>query len=150
MYSEKTFKNYIFWIQVRRFVIIVALSILGAAIGILIGKILETALQTSNYNNYAIIIPTVLFFILSVLLTTSTGKDVQDAYWKIAVLRKLTVIQKDLELSNGLILEEKMDNHKTQSDIMKELNSIDEDSSENTKMIKAKKKALIRSPKETI
>lgn len=103
MYSEKSFKNYIFWLQVKRVFIIILLSIIGALLGILIGKILQTALQNSTYNNYIIIALTIFFFAMALLLTTGTGKDVQDAYWKIAVLRKLTVIQKDIELNNDLL-----------------------------------------------
>lgn len=32
MYSEKTFKNYIFWIQVKRVFLIILLSCLGAGL----------------------------------------------------------------------------------------------------------------------
>lgn len=103
MYSEKTFKNYIFWTQVKRIVIIIILSCLGSAIGILIGKILESTMKLTSFNNIIIIVSTTVFFLLSLLLTVGTGKQVQDGYWKIAVLRKLTVIQKNLELNNELL-----------------------------------------------
>ena len=102
MYSEKSFKNYIFWVQVKRVFIIILLSCIGAALGILIGKILESAVQVSKYNNMIIAISTIIFFLISLLLTVGTGEKVQDGYWKIAVLRKLTVIQKNLELNNRL------------------------------------------------
>lgn len=103
MYSEKKFKNYIFWVQVKRVVVIIILSCLGAALGVLIGKILESTVKMTSFNNIIIIISTIVFFLLSLLLTTGTGKQVQDGYWKIAVLRKLTVIQKGLELNNELL-----------------------------------------------
>lgn len=103
MYSEKSFKNYIFWVQVKRVFIIILLSCIGAALGILIGKILESAVQVSKYNNMIIAISTIIFFLISLLLTVGTGEKVQDGYWKIAVLRKLTVIQKNLELNNRLM-----------------------------------------------
>lgn len=103
MYSEKKFKNYIFWVQVRRVVVIIILSCIGAALGVLIGEILESAAQIKSFNNGIIIISTIIFFLLSILLTIGTGKQVQDGYWKIAVLRKLTVIQKGLELNNELL-----------------------------------------------
>ena len=103
MYSEKTFKNYIFWVQVKRAVIIIVLSCLGAALGVLIGKLLESLMQITSFNNVIIIVSTITFFLLSLLLTVGTGEKVQEGYWKIAVLRKLTVIQKDLELNNQLL-----------------------------------------------
>lgn len=103
MYSEKTFKNYIFWVQVKRVFIMIVLSCLGAALGVLIGKILESTLKVTAYNNAIIVISTIAFFLLSLLLTVGTGEKVQEGYWKIAVLRKLTVIQKNLELNNQLL-----------------------------------------------
>ena len=60
-------------------------------------------MQVSSYNNTIVIVSTLIFFAISLLLTASTGKEVQDGYWKIAVLRKLTVIQKDLEFNNELL-----------------------------------------------
>lgn len=103
MYSEKTYKNYIFWVQVKRFVVIVLLSCLGAALGVLIGKILESTVKLTSFNNIIIAVSTIVFFLLGLLLTVGTGKQVQDGYWRIAVLRKLTVIQKNLELNNELL-----------------------------------------------
>ena len=103
MYSEKTYKNYIFWMQVKRIIVILILSCLGAALGVLIGKILESTVQIKSYNNIIIIVSTIIFFLLGLLLTVGTGKQVQDGYWRIAVLRKLTVIQKNLELNNDLL-----------------------------------------------
>ena len=103
MYSEKTFKNYIFWIQVKRFFIMGLLTIIGAVIGICIGKVIEGTMNVSMYNSVIIIASTLIFFAISLLLTSGTGKEVQDGYWKIAVLRKLTVIQKELETNNELL-----------------------------------------------
>ena len=103
MYSEKAYKNYIFWVQVKRIVVIILLSCIGAAIGVLIGKVLESTVQVSEYNNAITAGCTIFFFLLALLLTVGTGKEVQDGYWKVAVLRKLTVIQKNLELNNELL-----------------------------------------------
>ena len=103
MYSEKSYKNYIFWVQVKRVVVIIILSCLGAALGILIGKVLESTVQVTSFNNIIIAGSTIVFFLLALLLTVGTGKQVQDGYWKIAVLRKLTVIQKALEQNNELL-----------------------------------------------
>jgi hypothetical protein len=60
-------------------------------------------MQISTYNTWIVIISTLIFFAMSLLITAGTGKQVQDGYWKIAVLRKLTVIQKNLELNNELL-----------------------------------------------
>lgn len=103
MYSEKTYKNYIFWLQVKRIVVIIILSCLGSALGVLIGKILESTIKLTSFNNIIIVVSTTLFFLLGLLLTVGTGKQVQDGYWRIAVLRKMTVIQKNLELNNELL-----------------------------------------------
>ena len=103
MYSEKSFKNYIFWVQVKRVFIIIILSCIGAALGVLIGKILESTVKVTTFNNVIIAVSTIIFFLISLLLTVGTGRQVQDGYWKIAVLRKLTVIQKNLELNNELL-----------------------------------------------
>ena len=89
--------------QVKRIFLIIILSSIGSALGVLIGKIIESTVQVTSYNNTIIVVSTIVFFLISLLLTVGTGKQVQDSYWKIAVLRKLTVIQKDLELNNELL-----------------------------------------------
>ena len=91
MYSEKTFKNYIFWIQVKRIVIILLLTCIGAAIGVLVSELCESITKSNAFNVLIIAGTTIFMFLFSLLLTTSTGKEVQDGYWKIAVLRKLTM-----------------------------------------------------------
>lgn len=103
MYSEKTFENYIFWTKVKRVFLIIALSILGAAIGILISMIYETATQTNALRPVIIAVSTIIMFAISILLTMGTAREVQDGYWKMAVLRKLTTIQKLLETNNELM-----------------------------------------------
>lgn len=103
MYSEKTFKNYIFWIQVKRVVLIILLSCIGAGIGIGFGAVLKGTVNITEYNTIIIIVSTIIFFLLSLIITAGTGKEVQDGYWKIALLRKLTAIQKTLETSNELL-----------------------------------------------
>jgi len=127
MYSEKAYKNYIFWVQVKRFVVIILLSCIGAAIGVLIGKVLESTIQVSEYNNAITAGCTIFFFLLSLLLTVGTGKEVQDGYWKVAVLRKLTVIQKNLELNNELLRNTDKSIKDNLSSVTSNLNSIKEE-----------------------
>ena len=93
MYDENTFKNYIFWIKVKRIFLMAVFSIIGAFIGVAISQLVVNILLFDPIFRVMIItISTLLFFAISLLITTNTGKEVQDGYWKIAVLRKLTVI----------------------------------------------------------
>lgn len=146
MYSEETFKNYIFWLQVKRVVLIILFSIIGAGLGIGIGMLLKGTLQVSSYNNAIIIVLTILFFLLSLLITAGTGKEVQDGYWKIAVLRKLTAIQKTMEETNELI--EKGETHKLEklkkmnTDILEELGDVKKDKKPKAKTRNLKKPEL--------
>lgn len=146
MYSEETFKNYIFWLQVKRVVLIILFSIIGAGLGIGIGMLLKGTLQVSSYNNAIIIVLTISFFLLSLLITAGTGKEVQDGYWKIAVLRKLTAIQKTMEETNELI--EKGETHKLEklkkmnTDILEELGDVKKDKKPKAKTRNLKKPEL--------
>ena len=98
MYDENTFKNYIFWIKVKRVFFMVVFSIIGVAIGVALSELIVNILRFDTYLRPVIItISTLLFFAISLLVTAGTGKEVQDGYWKIAVLRKLTVISKKLD-----------------------------------------------------
>ena len=98
MYDENTFKNYIFWLKVKRVFFMIVLSIIGAFIGLAISELVVNVLLFDEYLKPIIItISTLLFFAISLLVTAGTGKEVQDGYWKIAVLRKLTVISKKLD-----------------------------------------------------
>lgn len=98
MYNESTFKNYIFWIRVKRIFLIVVFSIVGALIGALVSQYVVDVLLFKAMYRTLIVGGSVLFFVaIALLLTANTGKEVQDGYWKIAVLRKLTVISKKLD-----------------------------------------------------
>ena len=95
MYDENTFKNYIFWLKVKRVFFMIVFSVLGAFVGVAISELIVNILKFETYLRPTIItISTLLFFAISLLVTAGTGKEVQDGYWKIAVLRKLTVISK--------------------------------------------------------
>ena len=123
MYDEDSFKNYIFWLQVKRIFLMILFSILGAFIGIAISQFLVDVLKVlSNFSKVLIItISTLLFFSISLLLTAGTGKEVQDGYWKMALLRKLTVISKKLDnlenleklinLNSSINIDEKKETH---------------------------------------
>lgn len=146
MYSENTFKNYIFWIQVKRVVLIILLSCIGTGIGIGIGAILKGTINISTYNTLIIIVSTIVFFLLSLVITSGTGKEVQDGYWKIAVLRKLTAIQKTLETNNELIAKD--DTRKIEA--MKRLNREILGETEEIQMVKTPKSKNSKVPKKIV
>ena len=118
MYDENSFKNYIFWLQVKRVFLMIVFSIVGAFIGILLSQFLIDVLLIldSSYKVIFIAISTLLFFGISLLLTAGTGKEVQEGYWKMAVLRKLTVISKKLDY-----LENLEDSSKEKKEIVKKV-----------------------------
>ena len=104
MYDENTFQNYIFWLKVKRVFLMIVLSIVGALIGILLSQFLIDVLLVVAPALRAVIIAasTLLFFGISLLMTINVSKDVQEGYWKMAVLRKLTVISKKLDYLENL------------------------------------------------
>ena len=79
MYSENSFKNYIFWLQVKRVFLIIVFSIIGAGIGIVISQFITDVLQLLDVSlkPYLIAGSTIIFFLISLLLTTGTGKEIQ-------------------------------------------------------------------------
>ena len=97
MYNEKSFQNYIFWTKVRRIFLILLFSVIGCLLGIFISDIINTVTINDSYRTIIISISTLSFFALSLLLTIGTAREVQDGYWKIAVLRKLTAMSKKLD-----------------------------------------------------
>lgn len=98
MYNEKSFKNHIFWMKVKRVFLILVFAAAGALAGVMISDVVITVLFLNIlYRTPIIIISTLLMISLALLLTAGTGKDIQDAYWKIALLRKIIVISKKLD-----------------------------------------------------
>lgn len=98
MYSENSYKNYIFWLRVKQVFLMILFSIIGCVIGRLIGQYLVEILLFDIKSLYmSVTVSTLLFFVIAALMTSGTSKEVQEAYWKIAVLRKLTVISKKLD-----------------------------------------------------
>lgn len=104
MYDESSFKNYIFWLKVKRVFLMILFAIIGAFIGIVLSQFLIDVLLVLDSNFRVVIIgaSTLLLFGISLLLTAGTGKEVQEGYWKMAVLRKLTVISKKLDYLENL------------------------------------------------
>lgn len=98
MYNEKSFKSHIFWMKVKRVFLILVFAMAGALAGVLISDLVINVLFFNLlYRTPIIIVSTLLMISLALLLTAGTGKAVQDAYWKMALLRKVIVISKKLD-----------------------------------------------------
>lgn len=103
MYNENSFLNYISGLKVRRVFFMVVFSIIGALVGVLLSDFIVDVLMFGTFFRIVIIvISTLLFFAISLLLTINTAKDIQEGYWKVALLRKLTVISKKLDSLENL------------------------------------------------
>ena len=139
MYDENTFKNYIFWIKVKRVFFMVVFSIIGAALGVALSELIVNILRFDAYLKPIIItISTLLFFAISLLVTAGTAKEVQDGYWKIAVLRKLTVISKKLDNVQISTNSKPISTEKLSSTIHKVITDSLEDDTEDLKETKIK------------
>ena len=115
MYNENSFKDYLFWIKVKRIFVIIAFSIIGCIIGIITSSFVVDVLLFNNIFRILIVgALTLLFFTISLLGTSNVGKEIQDGYWKIATLRKLTLISKKLDSL------EKLDNLDILNDLITE------------------------------
>lgn len=110
MYNEDSFKSYLFWIKVKRFFLMLVFSIAGCILGVIISSYLvDVLLFDKVYRVIIITLLTLIFFAISLLITSNTGKEVQDGYWEIATLRKLTLISKKLDALENLENLEKLD-----------------------------------------
>lgn len=139
MYDENTFKNYIFWIKVKRVFFMIVFSIIGAALGVALSELIVNILRFDAYLKPIIItISTLLFFAISLLVTAGTAKEVQDGYWKIAVLRKLTVISKKLDNVQISTNSKPISTEKLSSTIHKVITDSLEDDTEDLKETKTK------------
>lgn len=143
MYDENTFKNYIFWLKVKRIFFMIVFSIVGAIVGIAISELVVNVLTFSKSLRFIIIaVSTLLFFSISLLATAGTAKEVQDGYWKIAVLRKLTVISKKLDFIQ-IVSTENVSNNSSELSSSKHkvvTESLKDDKADSSKKDSSKKK----------
>ncbi len=103
MYDEDTFSRHIFWMKFRRVFLLIFFSIIGCIIGIFLSAyLIELLFLPENIRIPIIAGTTLLLFFLTLFSTTKINKDIQDGYWKIAVLRKLTLISKKLDSLDNL------------------------------------------------
>ena len=98
MYDEDSMKSHIFWIKVRRVFLLIFLTAIGTGLGIIISDYIVNILLFSSILRPIIIISSaVIFLLMALLLTSQTGKEIEDGYWKIAVYKKLAIISKKLD-----------------------------------------------------
>ena len=141
MYDEKTFNDYIFWLKVKRIVLVILFSVAGAVAGIVISDFIVNILgSNAKYRILITVVSTLIFFAMALLCTTGTGEKVQEGYWKMAMLRKLTIISKKLDILvdendnkiAGLLTEPKKSEKKTvlkstKKSTIKDFDAIDDD-----------------------
>lgn len=103
MYDEDSFNKHIAWMKFKRVFILLFFSILGCIIGIALSfYLIELLMQPSFVRIPVVAGSTLLLFFLSLISTSKITSEIQDGYWKIAVLRKLTLISKKLDSLEGV------------------------------------------------
>ena len=98
MYDEKKLKFWSIMELIRKWFIVLVFSLIGLAIGFFISEFVVDVLNELAVYRIAFIGGlTFLGFFIGLLLTSSAERNVQDAYWKIAVMKNLNEISKTLE-----------------------------------------------------
>lgn len=93
MYNEKNYKSQIFWLKAKRFVIITISILLGVGLGIFLSFYsVDLLMLEDNMRIPTVAIPTVFFFLFSLLFTANIGKDIQESYCNIEIMNKLNDI----------------------------------------------------------
>ncbi len=107
MYNEDSYTRHLTLLKVKRVFSMILFSIIGCIIGVLVSSFVVTVLMyNSMFSPIIIAVSTLLFFFISLFVTGNTSKEIEDGYWKVAVLRKLTLISKKLDKLDNL---EKLD-----------------------------------------
>lgn len=134
MYDEDSFSKHIFWMKFRRVFLLIFFSIIGCIIGIILSSyLIELLFLPQNIRIPIIAGATLIFFFITLFSTYKINKDIQDGYWKMAVLRKLTLISKKLDALDNLKKLENLDYLKTLDSSVSETLSGMEKNSENNK-----------------
>ena len=98
MYKEDSFKRMLFWLKIKRIFFIIFITLAGSVLGGILSSYLVDVLMFYNISKNSIIaISTIVFFVFANFLTTSISQTIQEGYWKMATLRKLTLISKKLD-----------------------------------------------------
>lgn len=108
MYNEDSYNHYLTWLKIKRVFFMFFCSIIGCILGVLISSYVVNILMYDSILRIIIItVSTLLFFFISLLSSANTVKQIQNGYWNIAVLRKLTLISEKLDALENL---SKLDN----------------------------------------
>lgn len=103
MYDEDSFSKHIFWMKFKRVFLLIFFSIVGCVIGVISSTyLIELLLMPAQVRVPIIAGSTLLLFFMTLISTSKINKDIQDGYWKMAVLRKLTLISKKLDSLDSL------------------------------------------------
>lgn len=110
MYNEDSYSKHLTWLKAKRIIFMILFSIIGCIIGVFLSAfIIEVLMCDVIFRPIIITISTLLFFFISLLSTSNTSREVNDGYWKVAVLRKLTLISKKLDALDYLAKLENLD-----------------------------------------
>ena len=97
MYNEKKLKFWAICQIVKKWFIILLFSIFGTALGFVISEFVIDVLNEIVMYRVALIAgATFLGFFMGLLLTANTNSNIQDAYWKIEVMKKINIISDKL------------------------------------------------------
>lgn len=103
MYSEKYFKNHILWIRIKRVFFMLICSIIGCLIGVISSSyIVDILLFDWNLKPIIIACSTIIFFFISLLITSNSSRYVQDCLWKIETLHTLNNLSDKLDSIKAL------------------------------------------------
>ena len=103
MYSEKYFKKHILWIRIKRLFFMLTFSIIGCIIGVISSSyIVDILLFDWNLKPLLIAGFTIIFFFISLLISSNSSRYVQDCEWKIETLRTLNNLSNKLDSLKGL------------------------------------------------
>lgn len=103
MYNEDSYTRHLNLLKAKRVFSMVLFSIIGCIIGVIFSSFVVTVLMyDAIFRPIIIAVSTLLFFFISLFITGNTSKEIEDGYWKVAVLRKLTLISKKLDNLDNL------------------------------------------------
>ena len=98
MYSEKDFKRHILWIRIKRLFFLFVFSIIGCVLGVISSSyIVDILLFDANLKPTIIAASTIVFFLISLLLSSNSSRYIQDCLWKIETLHILNNLSEKLD-----------------------------------------------------
>ena len=98
MYDEDSFKATLFWLRIRKILIVVFFTLVFFLIGFVASEYLVDIIELSSIIRVVSIAgSTILGFVIGAILTADVEYKIQRGYYNIAVLRKLSVISKKLD-----------------------------------------------------